>query len=106
MRPLDGSVGHGLRRPRLVATDLDGTLLRSDGTGSARTAAALKAVQAAGGRTVLVTARPPRWLDGLAHLVGDGGVAICGNGAFVYDVPHRRVLSHRGIQPEAVREII
>ena len=96
----------GWRRPRLVATDLDGTLLRSDGTGSERTAAALRAVQSEGIRTVLVTARPPRWLDPLAHLVGDGGVAICGNGAFVYDVPNRKVLSHRGIQPEAVVEIV
>jgi hydroxymethylpyrimidine pyrophosphatase-like HAD family hydrolase len=106
MRALDGSVGHGLRRPRLVATDLDGTLLRSDGSGSDRTAAVLRAVQAAGIRTVLVTARPPRWLEGLAHLVGDGGVAICGNGAFVYDVPHRKVLSHKGIEPAAVEAII
>ncbi len=99
-------MGAGLRRPRLVATDLDGTLLRSDGTGSKRTAEALRAVQAAGIRTVLVTARPPRWLDPLADLVGDGGVAICGNGAFVYDVPHRNVLSHQGIQPAAVAEIV
>jgi hydroxymethylpyrimidine pyrophosphatase-like HAD family hydrolase len=95
-----------MRRPRLVASDLDGTLLRSDGTGSERTAAALRAVQAAGIRTVLVTARPPRWLDSLEHLVGDGGVAICGNGAFIYDVPSRKVLSHQGIEPEAVAEII
>jgi hydroxymethylpyrimidine pyrophosphatase-like HAD family hydrolase len=95
-----------LRRPRLVASDLDGTLLRSDGTGSDRTAAALRAVQAEGIHTVLVTARPPRWLDDLAHLVGDGGVAICGNGAFVYDVPSRTVLSHKGIEPNAVAEII
>ena len=89
-----------------MATDLDGTLLRSDGTGSERTAAALRAVQAAGIRTVLVTARPPRWLDSLEHLVGDGGVAICGNGAFVYDVPSRTVLSHQGIEPESVAAIV
>jgi hydroxymethylpyrimidine pyrophosphatase-like HAD family hydrolase len=96
----------GLRRPRLIAIDLDGTLLRSDGTGSERTAEALRAVQSEGIRTVLVTARPPRWLDSLADLVGEGGVAICGNGAFVYDVPNRKVLSHRGIRPEAVAEIV
>ena len=96
----------GLRRPRLVATDLDGTLLRSDGTASQRTAEALRAVQAAGIRTVLVTARPPRWLDGLAHLVGDGGVALCGNGAFVYDVTSRTVLSHHGIGAVAVASIV
>jgi hydroxymethylpyrimidine pyrophosphatase-like HAD family hydrolase len=96
----------GVRRPRLVATDLDGTLLRSDGTASERTSAALKAVQAAGIQTVLVTARPPRWLDDLAHLVGDGGVALCGNGAFVYDVRSREVLQYNGIEPEAASVII
>ena len=95
-----------LTRPRLVATDLDGTLLRSDGTGSERTAAALRAVQAEGIRTVLVTARPPRWLDPLAHLVGDGGVALCGNGAFVYDVRSRTVLSQHGIEADAVAAIV
>jgi hydroxymethylpyrimidine pyrophosphatase-like HAD family hydrolase len=106
MREVTSALTVGRRRPRLIATDLDGTLLRSDGTGSERTAAALRAVQAAGIRTVLVTARPPRWLDDMAHLVGDGGVAICGNGAFVYDVRSRTVLSHKGIEPESVAEII
>jgi hypothetical protein len=38
-----------------VATDLDGTLLRSDGTLSERTAAALAAAEAAGIRLALVT---------------------------------------------------
>jgi hydroxymethylpyrimidine pyrophosphatase-like HAD family hydrolase len=96
----------GLLRPRLVATDLDGTLLRSDGTASERTGHALRAVQAAGIQTVLVTARPPRWLDGLAHLVGDGGVALCGNGAFVYDVRHRVVRRHHGIGQEQLAAIV
>ncbi|MDQ2782739.1 MAG: Cof-type HAD-IIB family hydrolase [Actinomycetota bacterium] len=96
----------GARVPRLVATDLDGTLLRSDGTASQRTGRVLRAVQAAGIRIVLVTARPPRWLDALVSIVGDGGVAICGNGAFVYHVPTREVLSHKGIDPAQVAAIV
>ena len=64
--------------PRLIATDLDGTLLRSDGTVSARSVDALRAVADAGLETVLVTARPPRWIDDLAHVVGTRGVALCG----------------------------
>ncbi|WP_411283854.1 HAD family hydrolase [Lapillicoccus sp.] len=96
----------GLRRPRLVATDLDGTLLRSDGSVSERTRAALAAVEAVGIHTVLVTARPPRWLDELESVVGAGGIALCGNGAFVYDVPRREVLSHRGIAPEVLAGIV
>lgn len=79
-------------RPLLVATDLDGTLLRSDGSVSPRTRAALAATEAAGIPVVFVTARPPRWLDELADVVGGHGVALCGNGAFTYDV-HARVVS-------------
>lgn len=79
-------------RPRVIATDLDGTLLRSDGTVSARTLSALEAAAAQGIPTLLVTARPPRWLHGLSDLIGAHGIAICGNGAFVYDVAARRVV--------------
>ncbi|MGZ5415031.1 MAG: HAD family hydrolase [Aeromicrobium sp.] len=83
--------GPTLRPPRIVATDLDGTLLRSDGSLSERTRKAIATVEDAGIETVFVTARPPRWLDGLADAVGAHGIALCGNGAFVYDVPSRTV---------------
>jgi Cof subfamily protein (haloacid dehalogenase superfamily) len=87
--------------PRLVATDLDGTLLRSDGMCSGRTRAALAAVEHAGIQVVLVTARPPRWLHDLADLVGEHGVVLCANGAFVYDVRSRRIL-HEDCLPAGV----
>ena len=76
---------------RLVATDLDGTLLSSDGLCSGRTRTALAAVERSGMRVVLVTARPPRWLHDLADLVGEHGLALCSNGAFVYDVRSRQI---------------
>lgn len=78
--------------PRLVATDLDGTLLRSDGTCSARTRAALAGIERAGTQVVLVTARPPRWLDDLVDVVGEHGIVLCCNGAFVYDVRSRQIV--------------
>ena len=93
-------------RPELIATDLDGTLLRSDGTVSTRSADALRAASDAGIETVLVTARPPRWLDELGHIVGDHGIALCGNGAFRYDVAGRRVFGERTIDPVVVAEIV
>lgn len=76
---------------RLVATDLDGTLLSSDGLCSGRTRTALAAVERSGMQVVLVTARPPRWLHDLADLVGEHGLALCSNGAFVYDVRSRQI---------------
>ena len=91
--------------PRLVATDLDGTLLRSDGMCSERTRAALAAVEHAGVGVVLVTARPPRWLHELADLVAENGVVLCANGAFVYDVHSRQILDERCIPAGVVRQI-
>ncbi len=78
---------------RLVATDLDGTLLRNDGLCSQRTRTVLAAVERAGVQVMFVTARPPRWLQDLVDVVGAHGLALCGNGAFVYDVRSRRVLA-------------
>lgn len=101
-RALPERVRGRLRRTgpvQVVATDLDGTLLRTDGSVSDRTRAALAAAEEAGLRTVLVTARPPRWLDDLEPIVGAHGVALCGNGAFVYDVPSRTVTAQHGFDP-------
>ncbi len=72
--------------PRLIATDLDGTLLRSDLTVSDRTCSALKACSAAGLAVVIVTARPHRTVVEIAERIGCAGTAICANGATVLDV--------------------
>jgi Cof subfamily protein (haloacid dehalogenase superfamily) len=71
---------------RVVAVDLDGTLLRSDSTVSPRAATALLSFAAAGGRTVIVTARPPRFVRLLAREAGIAGLAVCSNGAITYDL--------------------
>ncbi|HET8628014.1 MAG TPA: Cof-type HAD-IIB family hydrolase [Thermomicrobiales bacterium] len=71
---------------RLVATDLDGTLLRGDGTVSARTRRALAGARAVGATVVLISARPPRTLRLMARDANVGGLAVCCNGALVYDL--------------------
>jgi Cof subfamily protein (haloacid dehalogenase superfamily) len=77
---------------RLVASDVDGTLLRSDGTVSDRTRAALRAASDAGLIVAFVTGRPPRWLDVLVDETGHVGVAVGANGAVIYDVAEERIL--------------
>ena len=71
---------------RLVASDLDGTLLRPDGTVSERTRDAVAAARRAGLTLVLVTGRPPRSLAPIAARIGLGGIVICANGAVVWDL--------------------
>ena len=66
---------------RLIATDLDGTLLRPDLSVSPRTRRALDAARAAGILTVPVTARQPRGVQRIAQAAGFADWALCGNGA-------------------------
>ncbi len=83
--------------PRLVATDLDGTLLHTDGTVTERTREVLDALDERGVTVVFVTGRPTRWMEALWHHVGDHGLAICSNGGIVYDVPGRSIVEARTI---------
>ncbi|MCX4982161.1 Cof-type HAD-IIB family hydrolase [Streptomyces sp. NBC_00572] len=71
---------------RLIATDLDGTLLRDDKAVSARTVAALAAAEQAGIEVFFVTGRPARWMDVVRDHVHGHGMAICANGAAVVDL--------------------
>ena len=80
---------HGVR---LVASDLDGTLLRPDETVSERTRRAVAAARDAGITVVLVSGRPPRNIGRLAERVGVGGIAICANGAVVWDLDRGTML--------------
>lgn len=73
-------------RPRLIATDLDGTLLHDDKTVSARTVAALAAAEGAGIEVFFVTGRPARWMGLVSDHVHRHGLAICANGAVVVDL--------------------
>ncbi|MFG1947353.1 HAD family hydrolase [Nonomuraea sp. NPDC048826] len=97
---------HTLRAPRLVATDLDGTALRTDGTVSPRTAAAFARVEEAGAMLVFVTGRPPRWMHPVAGAVRHRGLAVCANGALIYDLHTERIVKSHLIDPEVLDEVV
>jgi hydroxymethylpyrimidine pyrophosphatase-like HAD family hydrolase len=90
---------------RMVACDLDGTIVRPDGTVSPRTVSALAACERAGVRVVFVTGRPPRWMAPVAQATGHRGLAICANGAVVYDLAAERVVETRGIPGADVHRV-
>ncbi|WP_372408659.1 HAD family hydrolase [Streptomyces luteireticuli] len=78
---------------RLVATDLDGTLLRSDETVSDRTRAALALAGAAGAAHLVVTGRPVAWCRHILDALDYRGLAVCGQGAQVYHAGEHRLLT-------------
>lgn len=92
--------------PRLVATDLDGTLLRSDGSLSSASRAVLAALDEQGVHVVLVTARPRRWMDDLWPVVGSHGLAVVSNGALTWDVAAARPVEVRPFDPAVGRAVV
>jgi len=92
--------------PSLIATDLDGTLLRADGSISERTQLALKRARAAGVELVMVTGRPARHVANIDGVADFGGVVICVNGALIYDLDHDRVVQEERLSGALACELV
>ncbi len=90
---------------RLIATDLDGTLLRPDLRLSPRTLRALAAARAAGIPVVPVTARQPRGLRPIARAAGFGGWTLCGNGALCVHLGTGEVLFEAHVAADVQRAV-
>ncbi|THA73855.1 HAD family hydrolase [Streptomyces sp. A0642] len=84
----------------LVATDLDGTLLRRDDTVSSRTRSALALAAAAGARHLVVTGRPVPGVRELLAGLGYRGIAVCGQGTQVYDAGSGLMIRAVGLDRE------
>jgi hypothetical protein len=94
-----------VQAPRLVATDVDGTLLDPDDQVTARAAAVIGRLVAAGVGFVLVTGRPPRWIPPVVAQLGVARLAVCANGGVLYDAVDDRVLWARTLDPATLADL-
>ncbi|MFJ3574646.1 HAD family hydrolase [Streptomyces rubiginosohelvolus] len=85
----------------LVATDLDGTLLRPDDSVSARSRAALGLAAASGARHLIVTGRPVPGIRALLADLAYTGLVVCGQGTQLYDADAGRLLRSVALDREA-----
>lgn len=100
--------------PALVATDLDGTLVRSDQTVSSYSHQVLAKVRSAGSLVVGVTGRGPRLLDmstrdlGAQPSNGTGpqGYLVCAQGGWVVDLASGEVLASARLDADAAAEAV
>ena len=92
-------------RPKLIATDLDGTIVHHDGSISQRTIDVFKRAHSMGIEIFFVTGRPPRWMPEIRDAFGLGK-AICGNGAMLYDLLGDKVLEEWLIEVPAQLETV
>lgn len=95
-----------MQQPRLVASDVDGTLLgEDDERPSGRTKVVVARVLASGTPFMLVTGRPPRWVPRVARHLPGIRWAVCANGAVRYDIHADRVCSASVLGPDALLEL-
>lgn len=91
--------------PALIATDVDGTLLDPDERVTPRTRDAVAAAVAGGAHFVLATGRPPRWIPPVVEQLGFAPMAVCANGAVVYDAATDRVIAARTLPVDVLTEL-
>lgn len=92
-------------RPALIACDVDGTLFDDDETITPRTRAAVRAAVEAGAEFVVATGRPPRWIRPIVEELGFAPMAVCANGAVIYDPATDRVVSARTLPVDTLAEL-
>ena len=93
------------KRPKLIATDLDGTIVAHYGFISDRTKIAFAAANAAGIHIYFITGRPIRWMKEIKENF-NFGLGVCGNGALLYDFINEKVLEEWSFSIEAQLETV
>lgn len=91
--------------PDLIASDVDGTLLDDDEKITARTRDAIHAAVDAGTVFVLATGRPPRWVGPIVDALGFAPMAVCANGAVIYDPSTDRIVSATTLSTDVLGEL-
>lgn len=88
--------------PKLLALDLDGTLLRADQTVEPRDVAAIAELQRAGVRVTIVTGRLHSGSLGAARACAIEGPIACIEGSHLVDVESGESLAHHAISSASV----
>lgn len=91
---------------KLVAIDLDGTLLNSYGEVSQGTKESIKKAIDNGVEVVLASGRPISSVEDLANELNANHYLISGNGAIVYDISKKEIVYDKFLDKEQVLNII
>lgn len=93
-------------RYRLLALDLDGTIIGRDLVIPSGTREALQAFQAQGGRVTLATGRTVRTTAPFADMLGIDGPLICYQGALIQDHRNGQVFFHDPVPTQLASEAV
>ena len=91
---------------KLIAIDLDGTLLNSYGQISEKNKKTLQMAQEKGIQVVLASGRSTNSVKNLANEIGNSHYIICGNGSLIYDLQKEQIIYDKFIDKKKVLQII
>src|SRR3954469_5120560 len=91
---------------RLIAIDLDGTLLTDGKQVCTAACAELKRIAASDVKIVIASARPPRSVRAFYRTLGLDTWQINYNGAMIWDEPAKRVVHHKPMAGDAVLRFV
>lgn len=91
---------------KLVAIDLDGTLLNSYGNVSQKNKETIKKAIEKGTEVVIASGRPLASARSFANEIGANHYMICGNGSTLYDIQKEQILYNKFIEKNKVLQII
>ena len=92
--------------PKLVASDVDGTLIDSAERVPARLREVITRMTAQGTAMALSTGRPARWIYTVLEQLPVRPVCVCANGAVIYDSATDRILKAHTLAPETMVEVV
>lgn len=91
--------------PRLIVSDIDGTLLDSNGRVSPRLRDTVARAVRGGTHVALATGRPHRWLTPVLDQLPFTPLCVCANGAVLYDPARDEVLARHELDPDTLAGI-
>lgn len=91
---------------KLIAVDLDGTLLNSYGNISEKNKNSIKKSMEKGAEVVIASGRPVSSAKAYANEAGANKYVICGNGSVLYDIQKEQILYNKSIDKQKVLQII
>lgn len=91
---------------KLVAIDLDGTLLNSYGSVSQKNKETIKKAIEKGTQIVIASGRPLSSARSFANEIGANHYIVCGNGSALYDIQKEQILYNKFIERNKVLQII
>ena len=91
---------------KLIAIDLDGTLLNSYGQVSDVNREALKKAQTNGANIILASGRSTNSVKNIANDIGNNKYIICGNGSLIYDLQKEEIIYDKFIEKKKALQII